>query len=169
MLAPTLRAYAEGLARLGEVEEAEKTIADLIERAESASPTYLLPELLRTRGDIIIARAPRDEQAAEACYRRAIAQAQSDGALSWELRAVISLARLLQQGSRLGEAVELLEHALSRFTEGFETGDLVEARELLQFISGSRFDRRLERKQEERQGWARKKSVPRTSCGRGGD
>ena len=33
MLAPTLRAYAEGLARLGEIEEAEKTIADLIERA----------------------------------------------------------------------------------------------------------------------------------------
>jgi predicted ATPase/DNA-binding winged helix-turn-helix (wHTH) protein len=137
MLVPTLRAYAEGLARLGVVEEAEKAIADLVKRAETASPTYLLPELLRTRGDIILARAPRDEQAAEACYRNAIAQAQSDGALGWELRGAISLARLLQQGNRLDEAAELLERTLSMFTEGVETGDLVEAREVLQLIKES--------------------------------
>ena len=115
----------------------------------------------------MIARVPRDERAAEACYRRAMAQAQSDGALGWELRAVTSLARLLQQRGRLGEAAELLDHALSMFTEGFETGDLVEARELLQFTSDSRCDGRLELKQEERQGRARKKSATRNSCGRG--
>ena len=164
MLVPTLRAYAEGLARLGAVEEAERTIVNLVERAETASPTYLLPELLRTRGDIILAGQPRDEQGAEACYRRAVAQAQTDGALGWELRAAISLARLLQQGNRPGEAAELLEQTLSMFTEGFETGDLINARELLQSINEPRCnDRGPERKQKKREGLARKKSALRVS------
>jgi predicted ATPase/DNA-binding winged helix-turn-helix (wHTH) protein len=167
MLVPTLRAYAEGLARLGEVEEAERTIAALVQRAETVSPTYLLPELLRTRGNILLARSPRDEHGVEVCYRRAIAQAQSDGALGWELRAAISLARLLQHGNRLGEAAELLEHTLSMFTEGFATGDLVEAHELLQSLNGLNFDR-LEPKLKDHEGLAREKSVPLIQPAKGG-
>lgn len=132
MLIPTMRAYAEGLARLSQTEEAERTIAGLVEKAEAGSPTYLLPELIRTQGDVVLAREQRDAHRAEAHYRKAIAQAQTDGALGWELRAAISLARLWHQVDRVREATELLDRTLSMFTEGFETGDLVEAREFLQ-------------------------------------
>jgi predicted ATPase len=136
MLIPTMRAYAEGLARLSQVEEAERMIAGLIERAEGGSPTYLLPELIRTQGDIVLVREPRDVHRAEAHYHKAIAQAQTDGALGWELRAAISLARLWHQADRVRDATELLDRTLSMFTEEFETGDLVEARDLLQLLKG---------------------------------
>jgi hypothetical protein len=94
MLVPTLPACAEGVARLGEVEEAERTIADLVERAETISSRYLLPELLRTQGEVMLAGQPDDRIRVEAYCGKAIAQAQTNGALGWELRAAISLARL---------------------------------------------------------------------------
>jgi tetratricopeptide (TPR) repeat protein len=136
-LTPALRAYAEGLARMGEVEEAERTIAELVERAEAASPTYLLPELLRTQADVMLLAQPADPVRAEACYHKAIAQAQSDGALGWELRAANSLARLWTRADRFEEARALLEPVYSKFTEGLETGDLLDARQLLQ-VAGAR-------------------------------
>lgn len=164
MLVPALRAYAEGLALMGDVKEAERTIADLVERAETTSPTYLLPELLRTQGDVMLVSHPNDKRQAEACYRKAIAQAQADGALGWELRAAISLARLWKQGNRLREAAQLLEQSLSMFTEGFEARNLVEARELLQFVQMRCSDRQA--KTRAREGPGRKGSTRRATKAR---
>jgi predicted ATPase len=132
VLAPALRAYAEGLARTDDVEKAEGIIRELVDRAETTSPTYLLPELLRTQADVMLACRPDDLAGVESCYRRAIARAQSDGALGWELRAANSLASLLIQANRAEEARSLLERTLSAFTEGFEASDLAQAYELLQ-------------------------------------
>lgn len=141
---PALRAYAEVLARTGNVDEAESTIAALVERAETASPTYLLPELLRTQADILLVRRPVDTTAVEAGYRKAIARACSDGALGWELRAANSLARLLVAAGRGEEARASLGQTFARFTEGFETADLRDARQLLQEAGAPR--RRRNRK-----------------------
>ncbi|OAF10221.1 hypothetical protein AYJ54_11085 [Bradyrhizobium centrolobii] len=129
---PAMRAYSEGLARMGEVDQAEGSIAGLIEQAETVSPTYLLPELLRTQGDVMLARRPADRARAEACYLRALEQARTDGAVGWELRAAIALARLWQEDQRAGDAAELLQRSLSKFTEGADTPDLIDARQLLQ-------------------------------------
>jgi predicted ATPase len=50
---------------------------------------------------------------------------------SWELRAATSLARLWQsQGKRQG-AYDLLVPVYEWFTEGFDTADLIEAKQLL--------------------------------------
>ncbi len=132
VLTPTLRAYAEGLARLGQNEEAEKTISDVVNRAETTSPTYMLPELIRTQADVMLARSPGDFDRAQACYRKAITRAQVHGALGWELRAAISLARLLIETGRLEQARDLLQRTISLFTEGFATRDLLDAQQLLQ-------------------------------------
>ncbi|WP_441260368.1 ATP-binding protein [Bradyrhizobium sp. 521_C7_N1_3] len=133
---PAMRAYAEGLARMGDVVQAESVIADLVEQAE-ASPTYLLPELLRTQGDIMLARRPEDRSRAEECYRKALGQARTDRALGWELRAALSLVQLWRQTERAANAAELLQLTLSGFTEGFETADLADARQMLQSISST--------------------------------
>ena len=132
VLAPTLRAYAEGLACMGDRERSEAIIWELIDRAETTSPTFLLPELLRTQADVMLACRPDDLAGAEAGYRRAIARAKSDGALGWELRAANSLASLLIRARRPEEACSLLERTLSAFTEGFGVGDLAQAEALLQ-------------------------------------
>jgi predicted ATPase/DNA-binding winged helix-turn-helix (wHTH) protein len=134
MWMPAMRAYADGLAQTGDVAKAKSVIGELVEQAE-ASPTYLLPELLRTQGDIMLAGRPEDPSDAEESYRRAVAQATTDAALGWELRAAISLARLWQQSYRTADAADLLQKTLSKFTEGFATADLTDARQLLQSMS----------------------------------
>ena len=57
--------------------------------------------------------------------------ARRQGTLSWELRAAMSLARLWRGQERVSQARELLEPVYCRFTEGFETADLVAARMFL--------------------------------------
>jgi predicted ATPase len=102
----------------------------------------LLPELLRTQGDIMLAMQPEDRGRAEECYRKALEQARTDGAVGWELRAANSLARLWRQTQRAADAAELLQRTLSKFAEGFETADIVDARQLLQSTLGARRDER---------------------------
>jgi predicted ATPase len=58
-----------------------------------------------------------------------------DGTLAWELRAAISLARLWQSQGRSREARDLLARVYGRFTEGFGTADLREAKRLIDALS----------------------------------
>jgi hypothetical protein len=58
--------------------------------------------------------------------------ARRQGALSWELRAATSVARLLRDQNRSAEAIALLAPIYNRFTEGFETDDLKAAKALIE-------------------------------------
>ena len=49
----------------------------------------------------------------------------------WELRAAMSLARLLRDQGKQAEARELLAPVHGWFTEGFDTADLKDAKGLL--------------------------------------
>jgi len=68
---------------------------------------------------------------AEACFLKAIEIARQQSAKSWELRAVMSLARLWQKQGKKDEARQLLAEIYGWFTEGFDTKDLQEAKALL--------------------------------------
>jgi predicted ATPase len=68
---------------------------------------------------------------AERSYNDAIAIAQSQCARSLELRAAISLARLLRSQGRNAEARERLALIYGWFSEGFDTLDLKQAKALL--------------------------------------
>ena len=69
---------------------------------------------------------------AEPCrHGQALDRAREQGALSWELRAATSLARLLRHEGRFGEAIACLRPIYDRFTEGFDTADLIAAKQLL--------------------------------------
>jgi predicted ATPase len=70
--------------------------------------------------------------AAEDCFVAAIDVARKQGALSWELRAATSFARLWYDQNRRAEASALLQPVYDRFTEGFDTADLRSARTLLE-------------------------------------
>jgi len=59
---------------------------------------------------------------AEDCCLQALEWARRQQALSWELRAATSLARLAHQLGRDAEAAELLFSVYDRFSEGFVTG-----------------------------------------------
>jgi predicted ATPase len=87
-------------------------------------------DLHRLLGEIVLATggAPAD---AEALFQRALAIARAQEARSFELIAATSLARLWRAQGRRAEAHALLAPVYGWFSEGFDTGDLVAARTLL--------------------------------------
>ncbi len=68
-----------------------------------------------------------DPDAAATLFLQSAALARKQGAFAWELRAAMNLARLRANQGRQREAIELLEGVYNRFTEGFETVDLLAA------------------------------------------
>ena len=123
---------AETQALAGEIEDA----IDSVKRALEANPDELLyrPNVLRLRGELRLKQG--QTQLAEADFREAIALAQKMSAKSWELRATMSLARLLQNSARHDEARAMLADIYNWFTEGFDTADLKDAKALLEELNG---------------------------------
>jgi predicted ATPase len=88
--------------------------------------------LLRTKGELLLLQdAPGAAAAAEDHFQQALDWARRQGALTFELRAATSLARLLRDQSRPADAMALLQPVYDRFTEGFETADLKAAKALI--------------------------------------
>jgi predicted ATPase len=58
--------------------------------------------------------------------------ARDQGALFWELRIALSVARLRVSQGRRHEARALLASVYDRFTEGFATADMQTARTMLE-------------------------------------
>ena len=121
----------EGLARAGRVDEAFAVVQEAIDRCERDDERWALAEFLRLKGELV---SQRDETAAatsDTFFEQAMDLARGQGALSWELRAATSLARLWHGQNRRSEALALLQPVYDRFTEGFDTADLKAAKALL--------------------------------------
>jgi predicted ATPase len=127
-----LRALAEALADAGEVAEGLVTIDEALARSERDEERWCFAELLRIKGELLLLQAGLNAVVtAEDHFRQAIDWAGRQSALSWELRAATSLARLWREQARNEEARELLAPIYARFTEGFETADLRAAKALI--------------------------------------
>jgi predicted ATPase len=131
---------AEALGRAGHIADGLAAVEQAISRAERTEERYTMAELMRVKGELLLLQgAPGAAAAAEDHFRQALDCARQQGALSWELRAATSLARLLRSQSRPADALAVLEPVYDRFTEGFDTADLVAAKGLLQELRpGSR-------------------------------
>jgi predicted ATPase len=131
MLARATCVFAEGLTLIGQHDEALAVIGNAITAAVDGEKTAEFPELLRVRAEILLSKPQPDESEVEDCLVRALTVARRQSALSWELRVAMTLARVQARRGRSDEARQLLSCVHSRFTEGFETGDLKAARQLL--------------------------------------
>jgi hypothetical protein len=87
----------------------------------------------RRRGTRSKAESAAHDPEAEAdyCFRKAIEVAQHQQAKVLELRAVMSLTRLTKSHNQRGANRHKLAEVYSRFSEGFDTADLKEAKALL--------------------------------------
>jgi predicted ATPase len=111
-----------------------RTIVQQAVTAISAGGSRLLEaELHRMMGEFLVMDGALDE--AEAAFNSAIEIARRQKAKSFELRATISLARLLRDTNRRSDARTMLAEIYNWFTEGFDTADLKDAKAVLDELS----------------------------------
>ena len=128
-----LGALAAGLGRAGQVADGIRAIDEALGISEHREERWCIAELLRIKGELKLLEGATDAATtAEDSFRQALGWAHHQGALSWELRAAASLARLWRDRGRPEEAHCLLAPIYDRFTEGFETADLRAAKALIE-------------------------------------
>jgi tetratricopeptide (TPR) repeat protein len=119
---------SEILGHFGWTADGLTAIEEAIDYSERTEERWLIAELLRVKGELLLLQGSKVD--AENHFRQALDWARRQGALSWELRAAISLSRLLRR-SGPGDALACLQPVYDRFTEGFDTADLKAAKVLL--------------------------------------
>jgi predicted ATPase/DNA-binding winged helix-turn-helix (wHTH) protein len=124
------------LGKAGEVGLGLETIDETLARCEARDERWYVAELLRIKGELVIMEGAADAAtSAEGLFLRALDWAGRQQALAWELRAAMSLARLWRDRHRATEARELLGPVYGRFTEGFATADLRQAKNLWETLA----------------------------------
>ena len=127
---------AEGLGRVGHADDALAATQLAVDRCERSEERWLLAELLRLNGELVLQQdGPAAAAVADGYFRQALYWARRQGALAWELRASTSLARLLRNLARPAEGLAILKPVYERFTEGFDTADVIAAKQLLNELS----------------------------------
>ena len=129
-----LALLAEALGNESRAEEALNVLAEALAVASKNGDLMYEAEIHRLKGELLLGSSANRSEA-ESCFRRAIEIARRQQAKSWELRAVTSLSRLLQNQGKNEEAHQLLAEIYGWFTEGFDTADLKDAKTLLEELS----------------------------------
>ncbi|SMQ30402.1 Predicted ATPase [Pseudomonas helmanticensis] len=130
-----IRCLAEGFSASGRFDNALEIVNGAMEMIENIGETFDTPEILRIAADLYAARPNPDFELAEQYLSRSLACAERQFALAWELRTATSLTRLHLKQGRVNEAGKLLQTVFGRFSEGYETLDMREARLLLESLS----------------------------------
>jgi len=114
---------------------AREIISKGLTTAEQTSERMFEAEFLRLKARaFVIEGGPCVLTDAQKLLEESLVVAQSQKARSLELRTAADLARLHRDQGRLAEARDLLAPVYSRFTEGFDTQDLKEAKALLDVL-----------------------------------
>jgi len=129
-----LGSLAEALAIAGEIEEGLVVLSEAFATADASGQKGTDAELHRLRGDLLHRLPSPDWTEVEISYRTALSVAREQGTRGFELRAAVSLARLLSEEGRREEARDLLTPVYGWFTEGFDTPDLKQAEALLKAL-----------------------------------
>jgi len=121
--------------KTGEVKEGFRAVTEALAAVNKSGERYYEAELFRIKGELVLKKARVEDKTkqeeAEECFRQAIDISRRQKAKSWELRAVMSLCRMLYKQGKKSKARQLLDDIYSWFTEGFDSPDLKEAKTLL--------------------------------------
>jgi predicted ATPase/DNA-binding winged helix-turn-helix (wHTH) protein len=132
---PVIRTeLAEAAANQGLVEEAERILQQNDEDDVNDPEHWWTSEILRTKA-VVAEAAGQGELAVDLC-RQANILARRQGAVAWELRAAISFARM--HASQAREALDLLDTACRNFADGFDSPELLNAKQLIDALRQDR-------------------------------
>jgi DNA-binding SARP family transcriptional activator len=124
-----LALLADACVRAGQFDRASAAVETGLAHMADGRRFFIECELHRLAGELLLRLERRDD--GETRLRKALGMARDQRSPSLELRAALSLAEHLHAEGDTNEAEELIAGVYSTFTEGFETHDLVAARELL--------------------------------------
>ena len=119
---------SRGLAELQRFDEAWQYIQLAMKVVNATKERWWESDIDRVAGEIVLRS---DMAKAEQFLRRALVVARDQRAKSLELRAAITLAKLLHAQNKPRAAYKLVENVYGWFTEGFSTFDLKQAKQLL--------------------------------------
>ena len=124
-----LSVLARALLSQGRIEEARETIAQALDCEQRQGERWCRPELQRVDASVLF-RAGEPVRA-EKRLQEALVEARAIGAKTFELRCATDLAAHWIATGRRPKAARLLAPIYQKFTEGFETRDLVAATQML--------------------------------------
>jgi len=145
-------------ARIGQGDDAQKTVDDALHLALRNEEFYGITELWRLKGELALRQfnvqssqfnvddpqsaiglpppsGGNPQSEAEECFHRALALARQQQTKAFELRAALSLSRLWKRQGRREAARQLLAEVYEKFTEGFAMPDLRRAQVMLKQLN----------------------------------
>ena len=135
-----LSLLAQAYELVGKVGEAIQVVDKALDAVAESGERTNEAELYRLKAVLLLKSAEacseNVQNAAKAYFEKSLSIARQQSAKSWELRTAVSLSRFLITQNQHGAAHALLQPIYEAFTEGFETVDLTEARDLLQTLNG---------------------------------
>jgi len=126
---------AEAYVKGGRAEEGLSILAEAFALVHKTGERIYAAELYRLQGELLLTRSAHQTVEAEACFHQALNIARRQEAKSLELRAATSLSRLWQQQGKRQDAYDLLAPVYNWFIVVFCTGDLREAKALLETLA----------------------------------
>ena len=122
---------AKAKAEIGQFDDASTIIDEATAVVKTTKESWYEAEINRVAGEIALLGTEPDAATAETRFASALEIARKQKAKSWELRAAMSMARLLYAQGRRGSARDILAPVYGWFTQGFDTLDLRQAKILL--------------------------------------
>ena len=124
--------------RIGQLEKARSFAASAEALMKQTGERWAAPEIYRIHGSLLCREPLRDDRAAMRLFKRSLASARKLGAVGWELRTAISIARLVSAGesaSGRAEARDLLISTRAKFASAETSVDLREADDLVRALN----------------------------------
>jgi predicted ATPase len=126
---------AEACIEIGRLDDGLRALMEALAAADQHENRESGAEIHRLKGALLLKQNTANAREAERCFRIAIEVSRCQSAKSLELRATMSLARLLVTQGKRDEARAMLTEIFGWFTEGFDTADLKDAKALLDELS----------------------------------
>jgi hypothetical protein len=124
--------FADALCQAGKIASGCAAIEEALDLCRRNEELWCIAEVLRVKSELVLRQdKPDAAELAERTLRESLDWAMRQGALSWELRAATSLARLYRHRRDVQAARQILEPVYGRFTEGFGSTDVIAAKSLL--------------------------------------
>jgi adenylate cyclase len=125
-----LSMQAEVLLQLGQPALGLAMLDEALANVDPSAGKALAPEFFRLRGELLLAAGPEKAAEAEAMFLQALEITRAVKARMVELRVALSLSRMWRARGQPEAGRQLVSEVYGRFTEGFATADLLEAKEL---------------------------------------